>query len=385
MNDKPLDYQPNPRRQSPAILFAQATIPSRPIGFSAGAHGTIGKDGNYFAEYAGKHSRFEGHPEIRTGPASLFDGASVTKSVVALLAFYVMSHGGLKLTDRVRDFIPGLRPATSDDPTILDLLTYRVRFHLDHLRKPYTDRSSENLVREVSAAQVTVGDRFSYGNYQPIVLCRILEIISGWDFRRLAREALFEPLGMSATFDPPKSVESVVATEIDDATGQPLCGVPLDELTRASGLLGAAGIFCTCADLLRIGELILNMGSHNGQQIIHEKYIRMMSQDQFESGPRFGIGFGIWKEFASNFDPMTEAVREIGADYAEGAIFKSGFGSSMLAVFPAIERAVAILFNCAHPRRHANSDWANRFRYAAIMQALTGELPSDAKLLWTAG
>ncbi len=383
MNDRPLHYQPNPTRQSPQVLFVQAAIRSWPIGFSAGAHGTIDHDGNYFADYAGKHSKFEGHHEVPTSARSLFDVASVTKSVVALLAFYCISHGDLRLDHKVRDLIPGLRSKTSVDPTILDLLTYRVRFHLDHLTKPYTAHGPDELARLIATAQVTVGDTLSYGNYQAIMLADILRRVSTWDIRRLAREVLFDPLGMSATFDPPQSIDDVVATEIDQATGLPLCGVPHDELTRASGLLGASGLFCTCGDLLRIGEFILNKGSHQGSQIIHERFVHMMGVNQFATGPRFGVGFGIWDEFASGFDPMTEAVQEIGADYSEGAIFKNGFGSATLAVFPAIDRAVAVMTNCAHPRRPPDSRWINTFRYAAIMHALTGQLPSDAKDLWS--
>lgn len=382
MKKNPLSYQPNPTTQSPHVLFAQATIPSRPFGFSAGAYGTINRAGDYFAGYVGQHSRFAGDPVVQTSAGSLFDVASVTKSVVALIAFYCMSHGHLRLESRVRDFIPGLRPTTSTEPTILDLLTYRARIHLDQLEKPYTAHGPDELFRLLSEAPVTVGNTLHYSNYPPILLGMILESASSWPLKRMAQEILFDMLGMSATFDPPKSLDRVVATEIDAATGRPLCGTVHDEFTRASRLLGGAGLFCACEDLLLIGELILNRGSHKGRQLIHERYINMCGENQFATGSEFGIGFGIWREFASGFDSMEDAVREIGPNYADGAIFKNGFGSATLAVFPMIDRAVAIMTNYIHPMRQ-NSQWINRFRYAAIMGALTGRFPSDARLLWS--
>ncbi len=364
-------------------LFQRATSPNQAIGFCAGAYGVINTAGERRIGYIGQHSRFQGDPLVLTGDHSLFDVASVTKSVVALLTFYCISHGHLRLEHKVRNFIPGLQPTTSTEPTIRDLLSYAARIHLDQLEKPYTQNDAAELRQLLCNAPVTVGHTLHYSNYAPILLTMILEQVSSWTLQMMVQEIFCNIVGMkNATFDPPHSIDHTVATEIDPLTEGPLCGTVHDEFTRASGLLGAAGLFCTCDDLLRIGQLVLNRGDNDGRQIINESYIDMMAINQFETGSKFGLGFGIWDEFASGFDPMEDAVREIGADFSKGAIFKNGFGSATIAIFPKLDKAIVLQTNCTHLKRHANSQWINKFRYAAIMGALTGQFPEEVETLW---
>ncbi len=375
---KKLYYAPNPKLVDPSVLFTQACIAR--THFSAGAFGIV-KGDSVFTRYFGRHSSLPGDPVVSTHENSLFDVASVTKSLpVALLVFWAVHEGLLTLETPIRQFFPGLQPTDSTEPTVLDLLTYRMRLHRDELKKPYKFAPGEAL-HKIITSHVTVGGELHYGNYQPILLAQILEEVTGMSLVDLTQKVLFAPLWVNATFNPPQYIDKVVATEIGDS-GRPLYGIVHDELTRNNDLLGAAGLFATCTDLLRLLRFILNKGAIGSQQIIAERFFDLMGQNQFQTGLEFGVGFGIWPEFASGYDPMTRVMESIHPRYSAGAIFKNGFTGVQVAAFPVLDTAVVSLTNYVHPKRTGNSQWINRFRYAVAMSLLSGECPSDAKLLW---
>lgn len=344
--------------------------------------------------YAGAHARRSMFPRARaTGRDSRYDMASITKSVpVALLVLWAITQGLLGFETKIKNFFPSLQVLHGADPTIKDLLTYGVRFSLDHLRKPY-DIGKDALLRELLNAEVTCSD-FTYGNYPPILLALILEQVTGLSLPDLADRVLFRPLGMQCTFTPEarsqKSEETVgttqyVCTEIPPGKSEPLEGVVHDEFTSASGLLGASGLFASVDDMLRVLQFLLHKGAINGEQIIREDLIAQLGMNQSTGGTPFGLGFGLWSEFAEGFDPMTEVVKNINPNYARGAFFKGGFTGGIIVCFPEIETGAVLLTNAVHPYRHASHQWLHRFRYSVIMQLLSGELPADASILWTSG
>ncbi len=364
------------------VLLTQSCIPRR--FFSAGAFGIIKGDG-CFDKYVGSHSSRPIDLSIPTTADSLFDVASVTKSVVGLMTLWAVSEGLLSLDDAVHKFLPDITIVGGLPPTVRDLMSYAVRLHLDFLKKPYTGNPGFFYGPTLRCAHMTAGSTLHYGNYQPILLALILEKLTGKTFADLVSEVLFVPIGMSgATFDPPKSLERVVATEVegDIASGSLLCGTVHDEFTRASGLPGASGLFATCRDLLCLLRFILDKGAHEGKQIIREDLIDLIGENQFASGPKFGLGFGIWDEFAAGYDSMSETMADIDPRYSEGAVFKNGFTGCQVCLFPRLDTGVVTLTNHVHPKRRNNSQWINRFRYASVMTLLSGSFPKDTRLLW---
>jgi CubicO group peptidase (beta-lactamase class C family) len=376
---KRLSYAPNQTRSDPGILFTQACIPRQ--FFSAGSFGVLNGDGMYMRHF-GAHSRLPGDLEIEAGDLSMYDVASVTKSVVALVVLWAVTERLLKLDDPVRRYLPLIKVSHGKEPTVRDLLTYAARFQLDHWEKPYTSMPSKDMVSGLMSADVLVGNMTHYSNYPPIALVAILESVTSRSLADLCREVLFEPLGIFPTFAPPQSLEHVVATEAIGGVSHP--GLVHDELTRAIGMVGAAGLFATCEDLLRIARFVLDKGSIDGKQVIDPALIEQMGVNQFTEGSRFGLGWGIWDEFASGYDPMTEALESLGglAEFRSGAIFKNGYSGCHLAIFPKLDTAVAVMTNRVHPNRSTPGQWINRFRYSVVMTCLTGMMPSGTNVLW---
>jgi serine-type D-Ala-D-Ala carboxypeptidase len=373
---KRLSYAPN--LADPGTLFVQACMPRQ--FFSAGSLGILNGDEIYMRHF-GVHSRLPGDPKIETGDLSMYDVASVTKSVVALIVLWAVTQGFLKLDDPVRRYVPLIKVSHGREPVVRDLLTYAARFQLDNWEKPYTGMSLQDMVSGLMSADILVGNMTHYSNYPPIVLAVILESVTGKKLPDLCREVLFKPLGIFPTFDPPQSLGHVVATEAIGGVSYP--GIVHDELTRAIGMVGAAGLFATCEDLLHIARFILDRGAVDGNQIIDPELIEQMGTNHFDQGPRFGLGWGIWDEFASGYDPMTETVSAMGLQgYNAGAIFKNGFSGCHIAIFPKIDTAVAVMTNRVHPDRSTSGLWINRFRYSVVMAALTGFLPLGTDILW---
>ncbi len=365
--------------------LASALIEDACVGrrhFSGAACGMI-VGGQKWTQYFGWHMSREIDPKaFFTGPESRFDWASLTKSIpVALLVFWAIGQELFKLSTPVSKFFPYLKSSTLARLTIRDLLSYRAEFHLGHIQRPYTGLSQWDLLDIIRKAEFTKEWKFHYGNYHPIILCWILELVTRRSVDSLAREILFEPLGMSNTVYMPNvyDPEHYVATEVN-GSGIPYCGTVHDEITRALVQpSGAAGVFGTCDDLLKVPDFLLD----GGRSIIPEWLVRQIGINQLPSGEtKFGLGFGIWDQFVSGFESMTEHVDAMMPGYSKGAYFKCGFTGVMAVVFPKLDTAIAFLANAVHPKRHEDSGLMNRLRLAVILTLLTGEIPKGTEVLW---
>lgn len=375
---KRLHYAPNPTNTDPGTLFAQACIPR--AFFSAGSMGVVNGNG-MFIRHFGTHSRMPSDPTIETNDLSLYDIASVTKSIVALVVLWAVTHRYLRLDDLVKKYLPSIKVAHGSEPTIKDLLTYAACFHLQHWNKPYTGMSPEEMRDGLMSADVLVGNMTHYANYPPVVLGIILEKVTGQSLPELCQEVLFEPLGIFPTFKPPMKIEHVVATRVHCGATAP--GIVHDEFTFQSGLFGAAGLYATCEDLLRIGRLILGHGFDGSKQLISRSLIDAMCTNQFDHGPKFGLGWGLWDQFATGYDPSEGAVIEAGLQgFSKGAIMKNGYTGCQLAIFPKINTATVILTNRVHPADQTSHLWINQFRYSCVMTLLTGVMPAGTSGLW---
>lgn len=336
--------------------------------------GQINAKGEYYVRYFGTHA----HPDIipndvKTNTSSLFDTASITKAVLTLLVLWAVTRKLVSLDTDMTTFIPGLKVVGKVRPTVLHFLTYGAKTHLEHvLKSPYAEFCSESLRVKLFTSKVEVCD-FRYGNHTPIMLGMMLQQITEKPLDTLAEEVLFKPLGMmNTTFRPQVGdISKVVATE------NGLCGIVHDEITRKLGFpSGAAGVFASCEDLLRLMRLTLTEGSVEGHQIVDPELISQLGINQMSGDIMFGLGFGLWDQFRKGYDVMEESMSE---GYSDGAFFKGGFTGTQVSVFPKLGVANVILTNHVHPVRPTDSnDWINRFRYCANMSMLCGECPADA-------
>lgn len=118
--------------------------------------------------------------------ATVFEAASLTKPLVAYIALQLSEEGLLDLQrplfDICGEYVPG--DSTSRRITAVHVLT-----HTSGL---------PNIVRETAPLRTyfNPGERFSYGSSAFAWLQRAMEAVSARPLETLARERIFEPLGM---------------------------------------------------------------------------------------------------------------------------------------------------------------------------------------------
>ena len=145
--------------------------------------------------------------DIPITPQTVFDVASVTKQFVAAVANMLAQGGTVSLDDDVRQWLPEL-PEYESPVTLRHLI-----FHTGGLRDylnlfplagagDYYSVSREQLLAMMSrqrAPAFAPGERYAYSNTGYMLLAHALERAAGKSIGELARERIFEPLGMDGS------------------------------------------------------------------------------------------------------------------------------------------------------------------------------------------
>ena len=145
--------------------------------------------------------------DIPVTPQTVFDVASVTKQFVAAVANLLALDGTVSLDDDVRKWLPEL-PEYEAPITLRHLI-----FHTGGLRDylnlfplagagDYYSVSREQLLAMMSRQRAAVfapGERYEYSNTGYMLLAHALERAAGKSIGELARERIFEPLGMDGS------------------------------------------------------------------------------------------------------------------------------------------------------------------------------------------
>jgi CubicO group peptidase (beta-lactamase class C family) len=135
---------------------------------------------------------------------TVFEIGSNSKQFTAALVLMLVGENRIALDDPIRKYLPEL-PAWGDTVTIRQLLhhTSGVRDYLRLLwisgvRRPDLIRQSEALemIARQRRLQFKPGTQHNYSNSNYLLLAEVVARRSGKSFARVARERLFEPLGM---------------------------------------------------------------------------------------------------------------------------------------------------------------------------------------------
>jgi len=198
---------------------------------------------------------------------------SISKSMLGLLAGILAGRGMLDVSRLVSDIIPELKSTAWTGATASQLLDMRtgVAFNEDYLadsgpmiayRKAVgwnplepgdTPSDLRSFLREMKNTDGPHGGRFWYVSPNTDLLGWVIERATGRRYADLLSELLWRPAG---------AAESAY--------------IAVDRL----GAPRTAGGMCTTArDLARIGQLVLEGGSHGGRQVIPAAWINMITND----------------------------------------------------------------------------------------------------------
>ena len=174
---------------------------------------------------------------------------SVTKSVASTLVGIAQDDGDLKITDKASKYIPEWRGTPSENITIRNLLTNDSGREWSQ-KLDYNGLFSANNMSEYAIGlgqMAKPGTVWAYNNAAIQSLDRVLLAATGKRPYEMARDRIFEPLGMSNS------------------------RIGSDSAGTSTNL--AAGMQTTCMDLARFGLMIEQGGIWQGEQIVSKEWL----------------------------------------------------------------------------------------------------------------
>lgn len=257
-----------------------------------GLHGVLAiRRGEVLTEqyFAGEDERWGQALGVRhLGADDLHDLRSVTKSIVGLLYGIALSEG---LVPGLEDSLLAQFPQYEDlsgEParrqmTVRHALSMQMGTEWNE-DLPYTDPSNSEIAMELAADRYRFildrplvhppGERWVYNGGATALIGHFIAKGAGVALDAYAREKLFEPLGIEA-FDWIKGQDGVASA--------------------------ASGLRLSARDLAKIGQLVLQNGAWEGQQVVPEAWLNTALTPQAK--PEEGIRYGLFWWLGPDGDP----------------------------------------------------------------------------------
>ena len=263
---------------------------------------------------------------------TIFGIASMTKPITSVAVMMLYEEGRLDLDDPISQYLDWLsnpeviisfdeedgtystKPAEREI-TIRHLLTFTAGFGYS-----FANSLMALLVEKTGKTESELpllhepGEKWTYG-MEVRVLGELVEELSGRTLPQFLKERIFDPLGMSDTFyvlPAEKYPRWVTRHQRENGI---LRERPNPEKQRPF-IVGDAGLLSTAPDYVRFLQMLLSGGRFNGNRILSEASIRLMTQNQIgelvveiqrgpypllsrafplgaRRGDKFGLGFQI--------------------------------------------------------------------------------------------
>jgi len=205
------------------------------------------------------------------------DVASITKSITSLLVGISIDKGYIESVDqKISDFFPNNKSLFNTE--------YKKKITIEHLLTMTSGICSdfsqgENLRESIKTSRFPLtdmlvsrlsnkpGEKFTYCSAGVQLLSIIIQKSSKMTMEELAKKYLFQPL----------KIENYKF------------GTDLSGFTNASG-----DIFLTSSDLAKLGQLILNKGIFNNNQIVSKKWIEQSTSTKNTGSNEESYGYLWW-------------------------------------------------------------------------------------------
>lgn len=246
---------------------------------------------------------------------------SVTKSVNSLLIGIARDHGLVKNLDApLAGFFPAYPDSVKKDtlPSLRHALTMSAA--LDWKEDiPYSDPQNDAVRMNVSSDMYAFvlsrkpdpehnpGEKFEYNSGLSVLLGGVLMNVTGKPADEYAKQTLFKELGINK----------------------------FSWTKRGGKVHTGGGLFLRPRDLLKIGQLVLDKGKWNGQQVVSESWIQESTAFKLpisDPGKHFGYGYQWWRgvfRYGTTTLPL---------------IYASGYGGQMLYIVPDL-KLVALTYH----------------------------------------
>jgi CubicO group peptidase (beta-lactamase class C family) len=234
------------------------------------------------------------HP-LAVDADTVFEIASITKTMTATVAARLAAEGKLDLDAPVRRYLPEFRVAdatVSATVTVRDLFTHTAGWFGEFLAP--TGRGEDAIEKGVAVMatleQVAPVGTFSYNNVSLIVAGRVIEVATGRPYRDAIRELLFEPLGMDhSAFDAADVLYERVAAGHTVRDGRAVR--VRNRLSDSTSGDPAGGVRSTVNDLLRYARFHLGDGTAlDGTPVLSGEALRAMREPRVPTGQLSHVG-----------------------------------------------------------------------------------------------
>lgn len=295
--------------------------------------------------------------KIRNDLDTIYDVASLTKPLItSTLVLRAAADHRLDLSERVSNYLTELIPTDKKDVTFLDLLTHRGGFQAWY--PLYTQGIGD---RAYLAALVNrplryrPGSREIYSCLGFIMLHLAMERIYGRRMEDLAKELIFEPLGLERSlFAPPAAMKyAIAATEWGNANERSMVAdrnLTFPQFRRymiwgevndanayyMAGMAGNAGLFSTAHDVFEIGRAYLR----RDERLLPARMIDLSARN-YTLGLEENRGLG-WQLPSPRPDGPTVML-------SEGSYGHTGFTGTSIWVDPPRDLVMVLLSNRLHP------------------------------------
>jgi CubicO group peptidase (beta-lactamase class C family) len=263
---------------------------------------------------AAVHIEAMGHRALFPRPepmteGTIFDLASLTKPMVtAPLLVELALRGALGLEDPLERHLEETGGTPVGSLTLVALLAHTSGLPAMNPLEDYIGgkpRLYTAVAREPLSAEP--GERLIYSDVGYMLAQGVIERAAGRGLDRLAREAIFGPLGFRDTAFRTRAKDRprVAPTErLHGDRGPWLRGRVHDPRARSramAGVAGNAGVFGTAAETARFCAMLLRGGRDGRRRILRAETVRLMTTNQCPPtlGVRRGLGFDIESPYSA--------------------------------------------------------------------------------------
>jgi CubicO group peptidase (beta-lactamase class C family) len=325
---------------------------------------------------------------------TIFRIASMTKPILATATMMLVEEGKLALDEPVDRLLPELANrrvlkridgplddtvAANRPITVEDLLTFRMGFGMvfePSFEPPYpvinaakelqlvmgppnprTPHDPDEWIKRFGTLPLMYqpGERWQY-NAGSLVLSVLVARASGRPLGDVLRTRVFAPLGMEETgFSMPTEHAARLAShyQTNFQTGKmELQTVPTPgEWTRAPAFpSGAAGLLSTVDDYLAFSRLLLNRGIHQGERLLSEESVQLITTNHLTpeqiagAGPVLaGYGWGFGVAVVTTSDEVSPVPGRYGWDGGHGTSWFNDPNRNLVAIV--MTQTADFLFN----------------------------------------
>lgn len=206
---------------------------------------------------------------------------SASKTLVAIAIGIAIDEQRLHISDQVISFFPHLLPDTLSEGlsqmTIQHLLTMCSGIQPDwNLRNHQTQWIQQLLRKEVKQP----GSQFQYDSMVSYLLSAILQQVTGKKLLDYLKEKIFNPMHITQVEweESPEGINT-----------------------------GGWGLYMQVESMAKVGQLLLNHGKWNGEQLVSSKWVDEMMSIQKKTGMLSDYGYQIW------YQAKTKTYRADGA------------------------------------------------------------------------